>query len=386
MRTLGIEEELLVVDTETGRPRSVAERVLRRAPGHGDAEVSSEDGQHSEGSGGQPTDEPGGSLEAELQQQQLETDTPPRTDLADLDDDLRVWRDVAIVAARKTGARIVAAGTSPMPVTPEPIHDPRYERMRDRFGLTTDEQLTCGCHVHVSVDSDEEAVAVLDRIRVWLPSLLAISANSPFWQGRDSRYASFRSQAMIRWPSAGPTDVFGSAPAYRQLVRDMVESGVLLDEGMVYFDARLSQRYPTVEIRVADVCLDTRDAVLLAALCRGLVDTAAEAWAAGQEAPDASTSLLRLATWQAGREGVDGALLEPDSARPRPAAEVLWALVDHVRPALEATGDLVLVEERLRDVLARGNGARRQRSVLEHTNRLTDVVADLARVTAGLAD
>jgi carboxylate-amine ligase len=256
--------------------------------------------------------------------------------------------------------------------------------MMERFGLTTAEQLTGGCHVHVSVVSDDEAVAVLDRIRVWLPSLLAISANSPFWQGKDSRYASYRSQAMIRWPSAGPTDVFGSAEAYRKMVSDMVGSGVLLDEGMVYFDARLSQHYPTVEIRAADVCLNAHDAVLLAALCRGLVDTAVAEWTDGQEPPAVPTSMLRLAMWQAGREGVDGNLLDPVTSRARKAEDVLGDLVDHVRPALKAAGDEAMVEERLQEVLTRGNGARRQRAILEKTNRLTDVVADLARVTAGL--
>lgn len=375
IRTVGVEEELLLVDTESGRPQSIAGRVLGLAH---DAEATGTSG---------PRDgaeaPAGGSLDAELQQQQVETDTPPRSDLRLLEQDLRGWRDAAIVAAREVGARVVAAGTSPMPVRPQPIVDPRYERMMERFGITTAEQLTCGCHVHVSVTSDDEAVGVLDRIRVWLPALLAISANSPFWQGEDSHYASYRSQAMVRWPSAGPVPVFGSAGAYRALIGEMLDSGVLLDEGMVYFDARLSARYPTVEIRVADVCMDAEDAVLLAALCRALVGTAAAQWSADDPPPPVPTPMLRLATWQAGREGVDGALLDPFTSRPRSADRVLGDLLEHVRPALRATGDEALVEERLDRVLTRGSGARRQREVLAKTNRLTDVVADLARVTAG---
>jgi glutamate---cysteine ligase / carboxylate-amine ligase len=372
MRSVGIEEELLVVDGETGRPISVAQRVIKQVE---ETEAADSERRAQEG--------PGGTVGAELQQQQLETDTPVRTELADLDADVRTWRDVAIVAARKTGARVVASGTSPMPVQPEPVPDERYLRIAEQFGLTTAEQLTCGCHVHVSVASDDEGVAVLDRIRVWLPSLLAVSANSPFWQGADSHYASFRSQAMIRWPSAGPTGVFGSAAAYHSLVSAMVASGVLLDEGMVYFDARLSRQYPTVEIRAADVCMDARDAVLVAGLCRGLVETAARDWNAGRSAPDVPTEMLRLATWQAGRFGIDGDLLDPLTGASRPSAEILDALVEYVGPALDADGDLDLVTERLAEVRDRGNGARRQRSVLERTNRIGDVVADVARVTAG---
>ncbi|WP_143665942.1 YbdK family carboxylate-amine ligase, partial [Streptomyces griseus] len=177
------------------------------------------------------------------------------------------------------------------------------------------EQLTCGCHVHVSVASDEEGVAVLDRMRRWLPVLLALSANSPYWQGRDSGYSSYRSQVWGRWPSAGPVDVHGSAEAYHDRVRSLVGTGALRDEGMIYFDARLSHRYPTVEVRIADVCLDPADTVLLATLVRGLVDTAAREWRAGEPPPDIDTSLLRVATWRAGRSGLEGRLVHPRTLR-----------------------------------------------------------------------
>jgi Glutamate-cysteine ligase family 2(GCS2) len=114
-----------------------------------------------------------------------------------------------------------------------------------------------------------------------------------FYDGRDTGYASYRSQLWMRWPSAGPTDTFGTPDAYHELVRTMVESGVLLDDGMIYFDARLSRHYPTVEIRVADVCVDLEDTLLVAALCRALVDTAAAEAARGDPVPQMPTSLLR---------------------------------------------------------------------------------------------
>jgi carboxylate-amine ligase len=325
-------------------------------------------------------------VESELQQQQVETDTPPRTDLVELERDVHAWRGLAATSARKSGARIVASGTSPVEATPDLVRDSRYERMLERFGLITTEHLTCGCHVHVAVDSEDEGVGVLDRIRVWLPALLAVSANSPYFQGKDTHYASFRSHLMVRWPFAGPYDVFGSAEAYHRLLDDMCASGVLLDRAMAYFDARLSARYPTVEIRVADVCMEPADAVLLAALCRGLVETAARDWTEGGRAREVPTAMLRLATWQAGREGVKGELLDPATHRPRPAPEVVNALVDHARPALEDVGDAAMVDERMGTLLERGSGADRQRSVLDRTGRLADVVADTARVTVGVAD
>jgi carboxylate-amine ligase len=375
MRTLGIEEELLVVAADTGLPITASERVIRRAPWR----LEQLGGERT----GRPDDEPGGHVGPELQQQQVEIDTPPRTDLADLDQDLCAWRSAAGEAAAEGGARIVAAGTSPLAVAPRTTPDERYERMVERFGLTAQQQLTCGCHVHVAVDSDEEGVAVLDRVRPWLPSLLAISANSPYWQGEDSGYASFRSQAWSRWPSAGPVDVLGSPERYHRLVEEMVATGVVLDPGMVYFDARLSADYPTVELRVTDVCLEPRDAVLVAALARGLVETAAREWRRNEPPAAVPTSLLRLAMWRAGHDGVDGELLDPRTNEPRPADEVLDTLVDHVRPALEDAGDLDEVAGRLAEVRRRGSGARRQREVHARTGSLQEVVADLAAGTVG---
>lgn len=369
MRTVGVEEELLLVDAKTGHPRSVAPRVLRT---YAQRKAGSTAGR----------DPLGGALEHEFTREQLETYTSPHSRMSALETDLRRWRARASAAAHDADARIVASGTSPTTVEPHLFRDKRYRRMAARLGLTADEQLTCGCHVHVSVNSEDEAVGVIDRIRVWLPCLLALSANSPFWQGRDTRYDSFRLQAMYRWPGSGPTDLFGSVEAYRQRVADMVATGVVLDRGMVYFDARASHRYPTVEIRVADVCLDVRDAVLLAALCRGLVETAAAQWASGETAPAVPASMLRLAMWQASREGIAGKLLDPHTSRPRPAREVIAELAATVEPALRDNGDAELVGQRIGALLTRGNGAMRQRGVMEKTGSLDDLVADLVRVTA----
>jgi carboxylate-amine ligase len=254
--------------------------------------------------------------------------------------------------------------------------------MVDEFGLIAEEQLTCGCHVHVEIDSESEGVAVLDRIRGWLPYLLALSANSPFWQGQDSGYASFRSQVWGRWPSAGPTELFGSVETYHATTRAMIESRTVLDLGMVYFDARLSRQHPTVEVRVADVCLDADDAVLLGGLVRALVDTAARSWRAGVPAAPIRTELLRLASWRAGRSGLDGDLVNP-AGRPAPAAQVIRALVDHVRPVLDEYGDWEVVEDLVATVLSRGNGATAQRRIYRTSGELADVVAYAAdRTTA----
>jgi carboxylate-amine ligase len=214
VRTVGVEEELLLVDTKTGAPRSVASQVLRVARERGDADAR------------------GGSVGPELQQEQIETDTPPEEDLGRLAVDLGEWRDKARAAAAEVGALVLASGTAPLPAHPQAYADPRYAQMTERFGLTASEQLACGCHVHVSVASDDEAVGALDRIRVWLPALLAVSANSPFWQGVSSGYDSYRSQLLTRWPTNGPTEIFGTGQLYRDHLQRLIDTGVLLDEPM----------------------------------------------------------------------------------------------------------------------------------------------------------
>ncbi|TXS74246.1 glutamate--cysteine ligase [Streptomyces sp. sk2.1] len=362
VRTVGVEEELLLVDAQSGEPRALSAAVLAVAE------------RRSEGDS---------AFEPELHDQQLEFATEPRSDMHELADEVRRWRAEAAQSAARAGAAVAALATSPLPVSPSVGEGERYRWLADRFGQTTQEQLTCGCHVHVSVVSDEEGVGVLDRVRTWLPVLLALSSNSPFWQGHDTSYSSYRNRVWGRWPTAGPVEIFGSAERYHEQVQALIQTGVLRDKGMIYFDARLSHRYPTVEIRVADVCLDPADTVLLATLVRGLVETAAREWRAGDPPEPAGANVLRMAAWQASRSGLEGQLLHPRTMRPEPAADVIAALLTHVRGALEDSHDFASAEQALMDVLQRGTGAQTQRKLLARTGSLRDAVAECVSRTLG---
>ena len=357
VRDVGIEEELLLVDPDSGEPLSVSAAVLGTAP-----EASDE------------------ALTSELTRQQIETNTRPCASLDELASEVHRWRRAAAAAAGAQSARVAALATSPVPVNPSISSSTRYQRMAEEFGVTAEEQLTCGCHVHVQIDSESEGVAVLDRIRGWLPCLLALSTNSPFWQGQDSGYASYRSQVWGRWPSAGPTELFGSVENYHATTTAMLESNTVLDLGMVYFDARLSREHPTVEVRVPDVCLLADDAVLLAALSRALVETAARSWRAGVPPAPIRTEVLRLASWRAARSGLDGSLVAPGGTA-GPAPQVIRTLIDHVRPVLADYGDLDMVEDLVSTVLKRGNGTTAQRQIYRDSGQLSDIVAHAVTAT-----
>lgn len=360
--TFGVEEELLLVDPATGAPRGRSAPVREQAADAG-----------------------GDGLDGEMRTEQVETASRPHDDAGTLSADLRDRRESAREAARAAGVDVVALPTSPVAADPEHgdgmVPEGRYGEIAERFGPIATAQLTSGQHTHVAVESPEEGVGVLDRIGPWLPVLRAVSANSPFWRGRDTGYASYRSVVWSRWPSAGPTRVFGSLAAHDAVVEAMLGTATVLDGKMVYFDARLARSLGTVEVRVADVATELDDAVLAAVLARALVTTAAEAWRRDDPPPAHPVEALRLAHWGAARWGLSADLVDPVTGRPRPADDVVASLREHVAGALDATGETALVDDglaRLRDA----SGADRQRAAARAAGGdPAAVVADALRRT-----
>ncbi|MET3369904.1 UNVERIFIED_CONTAM: carboxylate-amine ligase [Jeotgalibacillus campisalis] len=357
MRTFGVEEELLIADPVDGMPLALAADIL---------DVASPE--RPEPNPKEP------SLKSEFKQEQIEVNSLPCRTAKELRAEIRAGRAMADSAARAVGARVAALATPPVFHATPTTGNQRYAAMGTEFGLISREQLTCGFHVHVSIESPEEGVAVLDRMRHWLPVLLALSANSPFWMGADTGFASYRTQIWNRWPTAGPMDVFGSADGYRAVLAELLGTGVPLDEGMIYFDARLSRGHPTVELRIADVCLYAEDALTIGVLARALVETSASEWRKGDPPSSTLTPVIRMANWKASRFGINDQLLHPLERAPYAAADVAGALLRHVRRALTESGDLALARTGVANILRRGTGERLQRQAYGRRLRLSDVV------------
>jgi carboxylate-amine ligase len=260
----------------------------------------------------------------------------------------------------------------------------RYRTMLNRFGEVGQQGLVCATHVHVSVD-EHEVIGIIDDLRAWLPLLVAVSANSPYAHGVDTGYASWREQLWDGWPSAGPVEPFGDLSGYRDAVRALVASGAALDEAMVYFDARVARNFPTVEIRVADVCTDLDDTILVAELARALVETAARSRADGHVPEPWRVELLRAARWRARRDGLTGSLVDPGTRALAPAGQALEGLLEHVRPVLDEHGTTALVEDGFHRLLRDGTGSERQRVVAARAD-LTAVVDDLVERTRASFD
>jgi len=382
-RKVGVEEELLLVDPDTGRTRAVADRALRVRRDVGDDEVVDRPGAGVEDGSDEVAE-----VESELFRQQLETMTEPCTSLDDLAAQLSTGRRTVCGLADEVGAAAVAV---PAPVLAQGddgdvTNEPRYRRIRAEFGELARTSLVCGMHVHVEVTDADEGVRVINRIRPWLPVVLAVSANSPYHHGHDTGYASWRTQIWTRWPTGGSGEPFGTAAVYDEVRQRLTQWGVAFDDGMLYFDARLSANFPTIEVRVADVCTDLEDAVLVAALVRALVTAAAEQGFGVPECGEWRSELLRAATWRASRHGLADRLVHPTLMELAPAREVLESLVALVRPALEEAGDLALVRDLVERLLTRGNGATRQRRVFEAQGSLGTVVTDLCARTRAADD
>jgi len=362
--TLGVEEEFQIVDAVDGRLRQGAGRIVTRA-----------------------RREAGDDVTNELYLSQIEIGTPVCRTLAEVRDELRRLRRAVVDAAGKDGCRIAAAGTHPFShwhdqdVTPKP----RYQGIKDDYQQLAREQIIFGCHVHVGIADREAAIQVMNRSRPWLAVLLALSANSPYWLGDDTGYASYRTELFQRFPTAGTPLVFNSRAEYDALVDSLVATGSIEDASKIYWDVRPSSHFETIEFRVADVCSDVDEAVMVAALSRSLARTCHAEALRGDPIEHARPELLRAAKWRASRFGLDGDLIDVQGRRAVPAADLVATFLAYLQPDLEAAREWDEVAHLVAEVQRRGTGARRQRAHFEAGGQLADVVRAIADETsAGL--
>ncbi|OBF57668.1 carboxylate--amine ligase [Mycobacterium sp. 852002-53434_SCH5985345] len=353
--TFGAEEEFLLVDPRTGEP----------APQNADVAAEAK--------------RRGVELQLELSSCQVETTSSVVSTSTELGEELARLRRTAAQAAEAVGLRLLAAGLPPATPHEFPVTDtPRYRRIGAEYGMVAHEQGICGCHVHVEVPDRAAAIHVSNWLRPWLPNLLALAANSAVYRGADSGYASWRSVLWRRWPVAGPPPFFPSPDEYDRTVRMLIDSEVILDEKMVYWDVRPSENFPTIEVRVADVPATVAETVLLATLVRAAVMTALDDDQPGRLPPAA----LRAAYWKAAHDGVAGRTLDLVHGRGAVSArEQLGALVQRVRPALETLGEYDRVVGELDRVATQGNGAMRQLRAWRRRGEVMDVIDEVATAT-----
>lgn len=320
----------------------------------------------------------------EFRRAMIESRTAVCHTLGEVRHELRQLRRGLIEAAAEADLCLMSAGSAPLAdwkargVTPAP----RYERMAEAYQQLAREQLICACQVHVGVPDQDSAVGVLNRVRRWLPTILALFASSPFWMGCDTGYASYRTMLWQRWPTAGMPGQFGSVGEYHALVESLVKSGVVADAGQIYWAVRLNPTYGTLEVRVADACTTVDEAIAYAGLSRALVRACLEEGRNERELSVVRPEILAAARWRAARSGLDDALVDPLTAEPIPASAMLDRLMMYVRPALEEVGDWDEVSDLVEQTVRQGTSAARQRAAYRGADRLEDVVDLLVQETA----
>jgi carboxylate-amine ligase len=342
--TIGIEEEFLLVGPD-GCTKPQGPEVLAQLPAD--------------------------RFKGELQPTQIEAITPVRANLNDLAADLHWARAQLAEAAATLGLLVLPVGSPPMGgLSPDLIMSddrPRYQAIKRLYAGSMDNYDVCACQLHVGIGNDDElANAVLNHLRPWLPTLVALGGNSPFANGRDTGFASSRIVQQSRFPGAGLPPYSASADEYEDRLSQLVECGALLDARTTFWLARLSQVYPTIEIRAADSALTVEDVLLIAALGRALVATALRDIRTGVEPLGFDEQIGAAAVWTAARYGLAGPGIDLALGDRVPARVLLDDLVRYVADALHESHESEWVDRMLYRLDLNGTGADRQRTMSRH--------------------
>jgi carboxylate-amine ligase len=359
--TIGVEEEYQIIHPESRQLRQRAGRILRKARESLGDEVTNE-----------------------LYLSQIEIGTPICRTLDDVRGELLRLRKAVIEAAALGGCRIAAAGTHPFSKWQDQTITPkeRYDTILNEFQQLSREEIIFGCHVHVGISDREESIRIMNRVRPWLAPILALSANSPFWMGLDTGYASYRTEIFNRFPMAGIPMELSSRGEYDTLIEDLVRTGSIEDASRIYWDVRPSMHFETLEFRVADVCQSVDEAVMIAGLCRALAIACHQRTELDAPENHVRPELLRAAKWRAARFGLGGELIDLKARRAVSAAEMIESLLNFLRPTLEILSEWEEISRLVHQTLERGNGASRQRRVFQETRRFEDVVDRILEETS----
>jgi carboxylate-amine ligase len=359
--TLGIEEELMIVDEETLDLSNSIERLL--------ADLSDV-----------PTE---GEVKPELMESVCEIATTPTRNTVQAGAQLRALRRTVNQVAHQRGLAIGAAGTHPFALWEDQriVARPRYRDLISGLQFVARQEIIFGIHIHVGVDDPDKAIHVTNGMRVHAPLLLALSANSPFWRGDSTGLDSSRTPVFRTFPRVGIPPRYDDFADWSRRIEFMMDSKVIGDYTYLWYDVRPHPNFGTVEIRVMDSQTRVEQTLALAALVQAMVKELCEHYESGEQLSRYPYEMLDENKWLAARHGLGGSLVDlPDKTRV-PVPELARRLMERLRPHAEELGseaDFDCIE----DILDRGNGASRQVVVYEANHDLREVVREILDATA----
>jgi glutamate---cysteine ligase / carboxylate-amine ligase len=359
--SLGVEEEFQILGRESYELVSRIDEIL--------SEVEDEE-------------EHEGRFKPELLQSVVEVATNVAASVDEAMDDLKGLRARLRDAAAERDALIASAGTHPFSryEHQEVTDRPRYRELLEDMRWVAERELIFGLHVHVGLDSPDTAIACANAARTFLPELLALSVNSPFWQARPTGLASTRTKIFEAFPRSGLPPAFSSYEEFELLVERAVRTNSFPDYTYIWWDIRPHPRLGTIELRICDAQTRIDSVGAIVALAQSLVATLAADFEASGTLPIQPVTLVDENKWRAARDGLAARIIDLEHDTERPARDAVLALVERCEPAahrLGCAGELEAVET----VLARGTGADEQRQVYDETESLLAAAQWIAEET-----
>ncbi|MCW3010162.1 MAG: carboxylate-amine ligase, partial [Solirubrobacterales bacterium] len=355
--SIGIEEELMIVDAESFDLVNAIEGLLEAAPG----------------------DE----IKPELMESVLEIATKPCRGVREAGVELRALRHRVREIAALKGLRIGSAGTHPFAMWEDQriVQRPRYRDLISALRFVARQELIFGLHVHVGIDDPEKAIHVANGMRVHVPILQALSCNSPFWRGDRSGLMSTRTPIFRAFPRVGIPPAYRDWTHYEEEIAFMVDSGVMEDYTYLWYDVRPHPRFGTVEIRACDAQTRVEHTLGLAALIQAMVKELAEHYDAGAPLTDYPFQMLDENKWLAARHGMDGELVDLPTNQRITSKALAQRLLERLRPHAEDLGAADALDG-VQDLLDRGTGAQRLFVVYEANSDLVEVLREIVGATA----
>jgi len=360
--TLGVEEEYMLLDSETLDLVQHVEAVLAATAGH---ELEEQ-------------------VNPELMQSVLEIATPVCRTPAEVEAELRKLRGFVAGLAADRGLRVGSAGTHPFSLFERQriTARDRYRYLVDQLQYVARRELIFGLHIHVAVDDAEKAVQIVNGLLAHLSHFLALSASSPFWRGELTGLSSSRQMVFAAFPRSGPPPRFRDYADYAEVVGQLEKTGCIADYTHIWWDIRLHPRFGTVEIRVCDAVTRVEDAVALAAYCQCLVKLYSERYAVGAEIPSYHRILTTENKWLSARYGLEAPVMDLATGRRNrvPVAQLVRRTLKELEPHARELGCEPELEG-IAEILRKGNGADRQRRIWNANRDVVEVVREIADAT-----
>jgi len=356
--TIGIEEELMILDPESFSLANAIDALVEEC----------DDPEH---------------VKPELLESVLEIATPPARNTSEAAGLLRGLRRRVCEAAERRGLCIGSAGTHPFAMWEDQrvTGQERYRDLVAALRFVARQEIIFGLHVHVGIDDADKAIHVANGMRMHIPLLLALSANSPFWRAQSTGLASTRMPIFRAFPRVGMPPTYENWDDFAARIAFMTEAGVIDDYTYLWYDVRPHPKLGTVEIRAMDAQTRVEHTLGLAALIQATVHELAEHYEQGGELAHFPHEMLDENRWLAARHGLDGELVDLPRTDRIGTKALARRLVERLEPHAQELGSGNELEG-VRDLIDRGNGAQRQQVVYEANHDFTEVVREVASATA----